>query len=347
MDSDAGKITGVIEVDAAGRAGTAAWGLSSSAPHIRLRHAYGTIGNLLVGRTWGGLATDFSWFPTAIDAAGPYGASVVYSDPRMAQVRYTVPMGDNKLVVSAEENTGIDTNIAGDRPSMPRLVGSYSLMAGPAKVQIVLAMTSWQINETGKDVDDGYTAAKDLDSNGKDDDSLTWSGTAFGVNVAAAAGPGTVKFHYLSGVAGMQMNANIVNATAAITQGGNANGLKSVYTDSKGDLVAVTGTDMTLSYAMKLDDMSSINATYGSIAIGNDVDSTSADVCSICAISGGTSIHVNYNRNIAAGVNWGVEYATRSLNYTESFTAQEATATSVATETGTNSAIIFGMNVGF
>ncbi len=340
MDSDAGKITGVIEVDAAGRAGTGSWGASSSAPHIRLRHAYGTVGNLLVGRTWGGLATDFSWFPTVLEVWGPYGASVVYSDPRMSQVRYTMPIGDNKLVLSAEENTGVDANVSGDRPTLPRIVGAFHLMAGPAKVQVVAAMTTWQRNETGKDLDDGYTAASDLDGNGADDDVITLSGTMFGVNAAAAVGPGTLKFHYYTGQGGFQMNSVLI-------LGGSSLGF---YADTDGEkLVPVTSTDMTLSYNMKLDDMSEINATYGSIAIGDAVDTPddAADAfCSGCVGSAGTSIHLNYIRTVAPGVNWGVEYAMKSITYDDNSWAVE-TGDDATTGTASNSAVIFSMNVGF
>lgn len=342
MDSDAGKITGVIEVDAAGRAGTASWGASSSAPHIRLRHAYGTVGNLLIGRTWGGLATDFSWFPTVLEVWGPYGASVVYSDPRMSQVRYTMPIGDNKLVLSAEENTGVDAAIAGDRPSLPRIVGAFHLMAGPAKVQIVAAMTTWQRNETGKDVNDAYTAASDLDGNGADDDVLTTTGTMFGVNAAAAVGPGTLKFHYYTGQGGFQMNSILV-------LGGSSLGFFSADGTDKGDIKAVSSTDMTLSYSMPLDDMSQINATYGSVAINDPVDTpddSTDGTCTGCVGSSGTSIHLNYIRTVAPGVNWGVEYAMKSLTYDDNSWVVK-TGEDASTGTASNSAIIFSMNVGF
>jgi hypothetical protein len=339
MDSDAGKITGVIEVDAAGRAGPGgAWGASSSAPDIRLRHAYGTVGNLLVGRTWGTLATDFSWFPTTLDAWGAYGASVVFSDPRMSQVRYTLPIGDNKLVLSAEENTGVDAAIFGDRPSLPRIVGWFDMMAGPAKVQVVVAMTTWQFNETGKDVNDTYTAAKDLDGNGADDDVITVSGTMFGVNAAAGVGPGTLKFHYYTGAGGFQMNSILI-------LGGSSFGF---YQDGE-DFKPVSSTDMTLSYNMKLDDMSQVNATYGSVAINDDVDtpsSATAAYCSGCVGGSGTSIHLNYIRTIAPGVNWGVEYATKTITYDDNTWVVE-TGKSAASGSASNSAVIFSMNVGF
>lgn len=339
MDSDAGKITGVIEVDAAGRAGPGgAWGASSSAPHIRLRHAYGTVGNLLVGRTWGGLATDFSWFPTVLEVWGAYGASVVYSDPRMSQVRYTLPIGDNKLVLSAEENTGVDAAIFGDRPSLPRIVGAFHMMAGPAKVQVVVAMTTWQFNEGGKDLDDVYDATEDIDGNGADDDVISVSGTMFGVNAAAAVGPGTLKFHYYTGAGGFQMNSILI-------LGGSSFGF---YADGE-DIKPVNSTDMTLSYSMKLDDMSSVNATYGSVAISEAVDTPddpSDAFCSGCVGGSGTSIHLNYIRTVAPGVNWGVEYAMKSLTYDDNNWAVEA-GDDASSGTATNSAVIFSMNVGF
>lgn len=337
MDSDMGKITGVIEVDALGRAGAGgAFASSSSAPGIRLRHAYGTVGNLLIGRTWGGLVTDFSWFPTALDAAGPYGATTVFSDPRMAQVRYTLPIGDNKLVLSAEENVGIDAAVSGDRPTLPRIVGAFHLMAGPAKVQIVAAMTTWQFNEAGTDVNDAYTPASDIDGNGKDDDEISLSGTVVGVNAAVPVGPGTIKFHYYTGQGGFQMNSILILGGTGFFLDGT-------------DLKAVNSTDATLSYNMKLDDVSQINATYGSVTINDETDTPSDPTdafCTTCRGSAGSSIHVNYIRAIAPGVNWGVEYAQKSITYDDNSWVVE-TGESADTGTASNSAVIFSMNVGF
>jgi hypothetical protein len=241
-------------------------------------------------------------------------------------------------VLSAEENTGVDANIAGDRPSLPRIVGAFHLMAGPAKVQIVVAMTTWQFNETGKDLDDGYTAGSDLDGNGADDDVLTASGTMFGVNAAAAVGPGTLKFHYYTGQGGFQMNSILI-------LGGSSRGF---FFDGE-DLKVVSSTDMTLSYNMKLDDMSQINATYGSVAISDPVDTPDDPTdayCSGCTGGSGSSIHVNYIRAIAPGVNWGVEFATKTLNYDDNSFAVEA-GEDASGGSATNSAVIFSMNVGF
>ena len=339
MDSDMGKITGHIEVDMLGRAGPGgAFASSSSAPGVRLRHAYGTIGNLLVGRTWGTVLTDLSWVPTAIDAAGPYGVTSLFSDPRMSQVRYTIPMGDNKVVLAAEENSGVDAAIAGDRPTLPRIVGYYQLMAGPAKVQVLAAMTTWQINEGGKDVDDVYTAGSDIDGNGADDDEITFSGVMYGVNAVAGVGPGTLKFHYYTGQGGFQMNS-------ILTLGGSSLG---ALLDGE-DLKAVNSTDITLSYSMKLDDMSSVNATYGSVAINDDVDTPDDPTdafCSGCVGGSGNSIHINYMRTIAPGVDWGVEYAQKSITYDDNTWIVEA-GDDAESGTATNSAIIFAININF
>jgi hypothetical protein len=312
-DTDMGKVTAVIEVDAAGRGGNSSIGSDSSAPHIRLRHAYGTVGNLLLGRTWGGLATDFSWFPVTLDPAGPYGASVVYTDPRMAQVRYTVPMGDNKFVISAEANCGIRSILCGENAStLPRLVPAFYMNLGMAKVQVVAAMTSIRVNEA--------RIGADLDGSGETKDDITGSGTAFGVNAAVGFGDGTLKIHFLTGGGGWQQNSAFLGAPWYMEA------------DSTGKVTGIkfnTLTDMTLSYSHKLDDKSNINFTYGSIAAGDDV-----------ADSGGTasaanSIHLNYRWAAAPGVTMGVEYATKTMTYEPSG------------DTGTTSAIVFGTDFNF
>ena len=314
-DTDMGKVTAVIEVDADGRPGTSAVGGDSSAPAIRLRHAYGTVGNLLLGRTWGGVITDFSWFPASLDPEGTYGSTAVFGDPRMAQVRYTVPLGDNKFVISAEANSGIRSAIAGDVASMPpRLVPAFYMNLGMAKVQVLAAMTTYRV---------AYT-----DANGKPADE-TFGGTAFGVNAAVAAGDaGTVKFHFFTGGAGQQVNAITI-------LGGGAYYSDTGSTATKPKHVANAGTDMTLSYSHKLGDGASVNATYGSVAL--------ADYKKAGTAPSGNSIHLNYQWAAAPGVGMGVEYATKTISYKK----DAASAVVAKDEDASNSAIIYSANFGF
>jgi hypothetical protein len=322
MDSDAGKITAVFEADANGRPGLSAIGGDSSAPGIRLRHAYGTIGNLLLGRTWGGLVTDFSWFPSVIDPNGPYGASVVYGDPRMAQVRYTIPMDANKVVISAENGSGIRAALfEGDNASsLPRIVAGYYMNLDGMKIQGVLAMSTWRMSET---------SIGPIDTDGKPTSDLTTTGTAFGVNAAIPVGMGTVKIHFLTGAAGYQMSAQ---ANLGAYPAG-------IYPDPDAAagspaILANPGTDMTLSYSHKLDDVSKVNFTYGSISLGAAEDSgASADSA--------TSMHLNYQWTVAKGVSMGVEYGSKTVNYLE--TAKGA----ADDESASNSAIMYSASFSF
>ena len=89
----------------------------------RLRHAYGVIGNLLVGRSWT-TSGDLSTLPGTIDFAG---GDALYGG-RVAQVRWQAPINDRwQYAVAIEEAPGQvenPNNIEGAfRPLWPKLAG--------------------------------------------------------------------------------------------------------------------------------------------------------------------------------------------------------------------------------
>ncbi len=77
--------------------------LVSNSFHLRLRHAYGRLGNVLAGQTWSNFNTPFQWAGT-IDFWGAVGTSFI----RQAQIRYTAPLGDGMSLAISIENPETD-----------------------------------------------------------------------------------------------------------------------------------------------------------------------------------------------------------------------------------------------
>jgi hypothetical protein len=361
MDTDMGKVTGVVEVDAGGRAAafaaSSAIGGESSAAVIRLRQAYVSVGNLLVGRTWGGLVTDFSWAPNVWDPEGPYGYSVVFGDPRMPQVRYTVPIGANKFVISAEQVSGVRAGIAGEAStSLPRLVPAFYMDLGMAKVQVVAAMTSFRYNESGALA--GICAGppvNDCDGNGKTTDDLTTSGTAFGVNASVNVGDaGNFKFHFLTGGAGNQINAITILASGTSYYNSAAAG-------AKPSLSATSGTDILLGYNHKLAGGANITFAYGSVALADakaaylgaaniTASKAAATTALASARDSGTSMSLNYEWPVATGLKMVVEYDTKTIHYMDIAATEKNNSYGAAapkSESASHSSILFGTQFAF
>ena len=76
---------------------------------LRLRHAYGTIGPMLIGRTWSTFM-DLDALPETVDFTGAIGWSN-FDTPRMAQVRYTLALdGHNSAALAIEKDQTGSTN---------------------------------------------------------------------------------------------------------------------------------------------------------------------------------------------------------------------------------------------
>lgn len=98
----------------------------SNSSGLRVRHAFGSIGGLLVGQTW----TNFMILPTGaevLDFGGPVGSIFV----RQAQVRYTQPFSGGSWSVSLEnpESNVIGVGPAGD-DRLPDVIGRVDFKTG-------------------------------------------------------------------------------------------------------------------------------------------------------------------------------------------------------------------------
>ncbi len=71
--------------------------LGSNGTQLRLRHAYGRVGNFLVGQTWSNFI-DLRSYPETVDF-NPTGDVTLI---RQTQLRYTLPMGSSSLAFSVE-----------------------------------------------------------------------------------------------------------------------------------------------------------------------------------------------------------------------------------------------------
>jgi len=75
---------------------------------FRLRHAYGALGNVLVGQTWTNFMPIES-YPATVDFQGPAGIPFA----RLMQARYTLPFGDDfSASVSIEDPAGTSSDPA-------------------------------------------------------------------------------------------------------------------------------------------------------------------------------------------------------------------------------------------
>jgi outer membrane DcaP-like protein len=96
--SDMGPVGARLEADFNGPNGDQSETYTNSVV-FRLRHAYGTVGNLLVGQTWTTFL-DFGGAPETVDFNGPGTLALV----RNPMIRYTLPLGQGMNLALAAEN---------------------------------------------------------------------------------------------------------------------------------------------------------------------------------------------------------------------------------------------------
>lgn len=97
--TDAGTVGTRIEGDFNGPNGFQGQTFTNSVL-FRLRHAYGTFGNLLVGQTWTNFL-DLASYPDTVDFNGPGSIALV----RQPQIRYTFGLPSNLSLALALENS--------------------------------------------------------------------------------------------------------------------------------------------------------------------------------------------------------------------------------------------------
>ncbi len=91
---------------------------------LRMRHAYASLGGVLVGQTWSILG-DASTYADTVDIEGPVGVVA----PRKTQLRYTSAMGKNLTAQVALEDPGAPTILGGGKSQdrLPNLLAALRL----------------------------------------------------------------------------------------------------------------------------------------------------------------------------------------------------------------------------
>ena len=102
--SKIGDIQTRIEFDFATSEGGEGW---SNSARPRLRHAYGTVGNWLVGQAWSNFM-DLDSMPDTIEFNGASGQTLI----RQPQVRYTAVLNPNNTISISVENPESDVRVA-------------------------------------------------------------------------------------------------------------------------------------------------------------------------------------------------------------------------------------------
>jgi hypothetical protein len=98
------------------------WGESyTNSVLFRLRHAYGTVGGLLIGQTWTTFA-DLGSFADTVDFNGPGSTPLI----RQPQVRYTIPFGAATLALAAENAANSLTGGSGRIARIPDLIANFT-----------------------------------------------------------------------------------------------------------------------------------------------------------------------------------------------------------------------------
>lgn len=134
--TQAGDVAGKLEMDFVGGA---------AADQFRIRHAYMTYGNWLVGQTWSNFAiTDY--MPETIDALGYVGGSV----KRTPQVRYTQTFSPNtNFAVALEDSKDSDATNAMRLPALTaRLNQKFANGAGIITPRVMVAEKKTSTDET-------------------------------------------------------------------------------------------------------------------------------------------------------------------------------------------------------
>lgn len=141
------------------QAGADGSAISAAGEIVRLRHAYGTLGPLLIGHTgtvWGGLIGA----PEVLDDGGPLALGAL----RLPQIRLTLPIGGGWLLhVSAEEagniagvgprQLGVGCTVAGACAALSANaflgVASGGIIAGPQRMPDFVAALQWNLPDGG------------------------------------------------------------------------------------------------------------------------------------------------------------------------------------------------------
>lgn len=148
----------------------------SNSHYLRLRHAYLANGNWLAGQTWSTFM-DLSHLGELLDFA--QHASTIFV--RQNQVRYTMPLGDNSLMLAIENSATLSSGGSTGAASRPDLIARYNIKGDWGNASIGLLSTD-QYNAATEQSDGGiaYSLTGKIKTVGKDDVRLQYNGGALG-----------------------------------------------------------------------------------------------------------------------------------------------------------------------
>lgn len=302
-DTDMGKVSTNFEFDV--------WGTSNANGNPRVRHAYVTWGNWLFGQTWSTIMTDLFQINETLDFGGARGVYFV----RQPMVRYTMPMGANKLVLAAETpagNAGPGTALGAggtpvaEDPTLPDIHAAYHMGVGGGKIAAAVVLAQYRFVADAAVADPAGGTAGDV---------TEFSTSAAGIAINGAfpvGGKNKFKFALDLGAPGRYVP---FAAGSYFTTSADAS-------DGKYSLNAVeSATGIVLGYQHWLNDADRINFVYGSLTNSFTVDEDNpGDTSKTNPSAAGlgentTSLHLNWIRSLTPAVKIGVEYGSWTVAY--------------------------------
>jgi hypothetical protein len=141
-----GDMTTFLELDLFGAAGNES---VSNSNNLRVRHAYGSLGNLLAGQTWTTFS-DPATYPETVDFGGPAG--VVFA--RQAQVRWTQPFKGGQWALALENPETVVSLPTGqtfraDDDHVPDIAGNIKFDTAWGKYSIAALARQIRIDSAG------------------------------------------------------------------------------------------------------------------------------------------------------------------------------------------------------
>jgi hypothetical protein len=148
----------------------------SNSKYLRLRHAYLSDGNWLIGQTWSTFM-DLSHLSELLDFS--QHASTIFV--RQNQLRYTMPMGNNSLMLALENSATLSSGGSTQTSTRPDIIARYNVKGGWGSASAGVLLSN-QYNATTEDKDNGvaFSLTAKIKTFGKDDLRLQFNSGALG-----------------------------------------------------------------------------------------------------------------------------------------------------------------------